>query len=69
MDLEISGFPWDPLKMRFTGTIPAIPTLLAAACVVLQVKGETVVLNGPDEERTREIYETLLQKTGLPAAA
>lgn len=39
------------------------------ACVVLQVKGETVVLNGPDEERTREIYETLLQKTGLPAAA
>ena len=39
------------------------------ACVVLRVKGETVVLNGPDEARTREIYETLLQKTGLPAAA
>lgn len=29
------------------------------SCVVLTVKGETVVLNGPDEEKTREIYETI----------
>ena len=32
------------------------------ACVVLKVNGETVVLNGPDAESTKEIYELLLGK-------
>ena len=30
------------------------------ACVVLKVNGETVVLNGPDAESTKEIYDRLL---------
>ena len=34
------------------------------ACVVLGTDGGTVVLNGPDEASTQEIYETLLEKTG-----
>lgn len=34
------------------------------ACVVLQVKGETVVLNGQDEAATEEIYRTLQEKCG-----
>ena len=33
------------------------------ACVVLQVNGNTLVLSGKDAAETREIYETLLQKT------
>ena len=35
------------------------------ACVVLEVNGQTVVLNGPDETSTQEIYQTLQEKTGL----
>ncbi|MGI6254433.1 MAG: SdpI family protein [Acutalibacter sp.] len=37
------------------------------ACVVLKADGRTVVLNGPDEASTQEIYQTLLEKTGLNA--
>ena len=33
------------------------------ACVVLKVNGKTLVLSGKDAAETREIYETLLQKT------
>ena len=33
------------------------------ACVVLKVNGNTLVLSGKDAAETREIYETLLQKT------
>ena len=33
-------------------------------CVVLQVEGKTVVINGADETATRAIYDTLLQKMG-----
>jgi len=33
-------------------------------CVVLQVKGKALVINGADEAATRAIYDTLLQKTG-----
>lgn len=33
------------------------------ACVVLEADGCTVVLNGPDEASTQEIYYTLLEKT------
>ena len=33
------------------------------SCVVLTVKGETLVLSGTDEESTMEIYRRLLEKT------
>lgn len=33
------------------------------SCVVLSVRGETLVLSGADEEGTKEIYRTLLEKT------
>lgn len=32
------------------------------SCVVLTVNGETVVLNGPEDEATREIFETLAER-------
>ena len=32
------------------------------SCVVLTVKGETVVINGPDDAATRTIYEKLEEK-------
>ncbi len=34
-------------------------------CVVITGEGGTLVLGGKDEESTREIYETLLEKTGM----
>ena len=34
------------------------------ACVVLRVDGETVVLNGRDEDATRAIYDALRERTG-----
>ena len=35
------------------------------SCVVLDVNGKTVVLSGPDDVSTREIYSTLLQKVKI----
>ena len=35
------------------------------ACVVLTLGSGTLVINGPDEEDTREIYEELLYRTGI----
>ena len=32
------------------------------ACVILNVNGETVVLNGPDADATRQIYQQILEK-------
>lgn len=37
-----------------------------ASCVVLTVKGETLVLSGPDEESTKEIYNSLMGKLNDP---
>ncbi len=32
------------------------------ACVILQVNGETIVINGEDQASTEEIYNTLKDK-------
>ncbi len=34
------------------------------SCVVLNVSGKIVVINGENDEATKEIYDTLLEKTG-----
>lgn len=35
------------------------------ACVVLESDGRTIVLNAPDAASTQELYQSLLEKTGL----
>lgn len=36
------------------------------SCIVLTVDGQTIVLSGPDEEATREIYQELMARRDAP---